>query len=95
VSDLDMRARETWWSLCQMSYTGDQPDLRKQDVEEIASLIRDLAADARQLAETREALADGARIAAQFMDTGRGDLDGWIDRARRHAVSPADTTEAG
>ena len=33
------------------------------------------------LATTRQALRDGVRVAAQYMDTGRGDLDGWIAQA--------------
>jgi len=49
---LDHRARETWWSLLHMSYTGNcagvmRPDLGKEDIEEIALLIRDLAIAAR------------------------------------------------
>lgn len=50
-NDLQHRARQTWWALCHMSYTGDQPDLRKQDIDKIASLIRELAEAARAEAD--------------------------------------------
>ena len=39
------------------------------------------AAEAR-VAELEAALRDGVRIASQYLDTGRGDLDGWIEAAR-------------
>lgn len=35
-----------------------------------------------EVARLRDGLRDGIRIASQYLDTGRGDLDGWIDSAR-------------
>jgi hypothetical protein len=32
--------------------------------------------------QARDALRRGVTVATQYMDTGRGDLDGWIDIAR-------------
>ena len=56
---LDELAEETWWSLMHMSYTGSdtgwRPDLRKEDVEDIAYLICDLA---KALREAERELAE-------------------------------------
>ncbi len=54
----------------------------------------------RQAAEARcallqQALRDGVRVAAQYMDTGRGDLDGWIAQAEALAGPDAQTSGSG
>jgi len=61
-------------------------ELRVREASQIpviprAAYARLKAAEAR-VAELEAALRDGATVAAQYMDTERGDLDGWIDRAR-------------
>jgi len=52
--------------------------------------VDELSEARRRVAELEAALRDGATVAAQYMDTERGDLDGWIDRARALAGDGGD-----
>lgn len=53
---------------------------RMQQRAEAAEAERDAAV--RTAEQAREALQRGIDIAAQYLDTGRGDLDGWIESTR-------------
>lgn len=46
------------------------------------SRLRELRAAESRLAHLEEGLRRGAEIASQYLDTERGDLDGWVDYAR-------------
>ena len=50
--------------------------------DQAALLLDDRDAAVRERDQAREALRQGTKIAAQYLDTGRGDLDGWIESAR-------------
>lgn len=45
---------------------------------------------AARVSELEAALRDGERIASQYMDTGRGDLDGWAEHAREFIAHTLD-----
>lgn len=44
----------------------------------------------KEVARLREALEAGIKVASQYLDTDRGDLDGWIELAR--ALAAEETT---
>jgi chromosome segregation ATPase len=57
-------------------------DIAKQYRKDVTKLGSSLARARTEAGDWERLALDGARVAEQYMDTGRGDLDGWIDRAR-------------